>query len=85
MAKAQKARWERARESLVTGANENNCFGKCEAHHVSLSPQENRSRTASTMGEGEGGTEKGGVAIGLILKGPEASGSRHRVCCCNNG
>jgi hypothetical protein len=29
--------------------------GSCEAHHVGISPQEDRSGAAGTVGEGEGG------------------------------
>jgi hypothetical protein len=31
---------------------ENNCLGTCEAHHVSISPEEDRRRSKSEVGEG---------------------------------
>jgi hypothetical protein len=33
---------------------ENNRFGACEAHHVGISPQENRRRSKSALGKVEG-------------------------------
>ena len=36
-------------------------YDSCEAHFVSVSAQENRSRPKSPMGEGARGTEEGGV------------------------
>ena len=38
--------------------SENNWLGSCEAHHVGISPQEDRGGTAGTVGEGEGGKKK---------------------------
>jgi hypothetical protein len=39
-------------------ANSGNCVGSCEAHHVGISPQEDCSGAAGTLGEGEGGEEE---------------------------
>jgi hypothetical protein len=36
-----------------------NGIGSCQAHHVGISPEEDRSGTAGTVGEGEGGEEGG--------------------------
>jgi hypothetical protein len=46
----------------IAASSENICFGFCEAHHVSISPQEDRGGTAAAVGEGEGCEEEGGVA-----------------------
>jgi hypothetical protein len=43
------------------GGSENNWLGSCKAHHVRISPQEDRVGTAGEMGEGEGAAEEGGV------------------------
>jgi len=42
-------------------------IGSCQAHHVGISPEEDRSRTAGTVGEGEGG-EEGGLALGAYCE-----------------
>jgi hypothetical protein len=34
-------------------------LGSCKAHHVRLSPQEDRGGTKGAVGEGEGGEEEG--------------------------
>jgi hypothetical protein len=34
-------------------------YGKTETHHVSLSPQEDRSGTTGALGGGEGAAEEG--------------------------
>jgi hypothetical protein len=34
--------------------SEDNWLFSCEAHHVSISPQEDRRRSKSTVGKGEG-------------------------------
>ena len=39
--------------------SKNNGLGSCEAHYVSVGPQENRRGTAGEVGEGEGGPEEG--------------------------
>jgi hypothetical protein len=39
------------------GGSENDGFSSCEAHHVSISPEEDRSGTTGTLGEVEGGEE----------------------------
>jgi hypothetical protein len=45
-----------------SGGSKGNWFGTREAHHVGVSPQEDRSSAEETVGEGEGG-EEGGVAV----------------------
>ncbi len=46
---------------IAASSDENNCFRSCEAHHVGISPQKDRSGTAGEVGEGEGGEEEGGL------------------------
>ena len=36
----------------------------CEAHHVGISPEEDRGGAEGEMGKGTGGEEEGGVATG---------------------
>jgi hypothetical protein len=36
-------------------------FRSCQTHHVCISPQEDRRRSKSEVGEGEGAAEEGGV------------------------
>jgi hypothetical protein len=43
-------------------ASRGNHFGTREAHHVGISPQEDRGGAAGKVGEGTGG-EEGGVAV----------------------
>jgi hypothetical protein len=43
-----------------SGGSENNWVGTCEAHHVGISPQEDRGGAKVTLGE----VEEGGVASG---------------------
>jgi hypothetical protein len=50
----------------ASSGSENNCVGICEAHDVSVSPQEDRRRTESEMGEVEGGAEESGVRYGSL-------------------
>jgi hypothetical protein len=45
------------------GDSENDGLGTREAHHVSVSPQEDRGGAAGEMGAGEGGEEESGVAV----------------------
>jgi hypothetical protein len=45
--------------SISSSDSENNGLGSCEAHHVSRSPQEDRSVPASEMGENKSSTEEG--------------------------
>ena len=40
-------------------------FRSCQAHHVSISPQEDCGGTAGKMGEVEGAAEEGGVDLSL--------------------
>jgi hypothetical protein len=56
--------WKRIEAS--SRGSENNCVGICEAHHVGISPQEDRGGTAGKMGEGEGASEEGGVKRSAI-------------------
>ena len=49
---AQKARWAK-----VSGERGFNWIEAGQAHHISSRQKENRSRTAGTVGEGEGGEE----------------------------
>jgi hypothetical protein len=44
-------------KGIAASVDENNCVGSCEAHHVSGSPQEDRSGTAGEVVESEGGKE----------------------------
>jgi len=46
----------------ANGAGENNGRGTCEAHHVSIGPQENRGVSAGEVGKGEGAAKESGVA-----------------------
>jgi hypothetical protein len=48
-----------------SGGSENNGLGSCEAHHVGISPQEDRGGSKSEMGEVEGRAEEGGLDPGL--------------------
>lgn len=44
------------------------CFiGSCKAHHVGISPQEDRGRAAGKVGEGTCGQEESGIAVLLSL------------------
>ena len=45
----------------IAASSGGNCFGSCEAHHVGIRPQEDRDGAAGTVGEGEGGSQEGGV------------------------
>ncbi|HTF45235.1 MAG TPA: hypothetical protein VK641_15105 [Terriglobales bacterium] len=67
MAQAQKTRWASIRKGAqhVSGDEENNRLNDCEAHHVGISPQENRGCSKSAVGEVQGAAKEGGV-------GPEA-------------
>jgi hypothetical protein len=38
-------------------------FRSCQTHHVCISPQENRGGAAGEVGEGEGGSEEGGIEL----------------------
>jgi hypothetical protein len=49
-------------EWINASGGENNRFESSEAHHVRISPQEDRGGTAGTVGEGEGGEKESGVA-----------------------
>jgi hypothetical protein len=40
-----------------------NGFGSCEAHHVRISPQEDRGGAEGEVGEGEGSPEEGGIEL----------------------
>jgi hypothetical protein len=55
-----KGEMEKGSKGIAASGGEN-CFGSCEAHHVGIRPQEDRGGTAGTVGEGEGGSEEGGV------------------------
>jgi hypothetical protein len=47
-----------------SGGGKNNGLGSCQAHHVGISPQEDRGGTAGKVGEGEGcEKEIGGLAV----------------------
>jgi hypothetical protein len=50
--------WERNEASSGSGENE---FVDCEAHHVGISPQKDRSRSKSEMGKGTRRAKKGGL------------------------
>jgi hypothetical protein len=39
----------------IASSGENGCFGTREAHHVGVSPPEDRGGAAEKVGEGEGG------------------------------
>jgi hypothetical protein len=43
----------------ASGDSENNGLGSCETHHVSRSPQEDRSISAGKVGENKSAAEKG--------------------------
>jgi hypothetical protein len=47
----------------IAASSENNWFDTCKAHYVGLSPPKDRSDKAGAVGEGEGGSEEGGVAV----------------------
>jgi hypothetical protein len=49
-------------------ASSGHCFGSCKAHHVNFSPQEDRRRSKSAVGEGEGGKKEGGVTYGSKIQ-----------------
>lgn len=46
-------------KGIAASSGENNWFDSWEAHHVTVSPQEDRGGTAEEVGEGEGGEEEG--------------------------
>jgi hypothetical protein len=46
-----------------SGESKNNWLGSCKAHHVGISPQEDRGGTAEEVGAGEGCEEEGSVAV----------------------
>jgi hypothetical protein len=48
----------------VGGKDNHDC--SCETNHVGVSPQEDRRRSKSTMGEGAGGAKEGGLADGEL-------------------
>jgi hypothetical protein len=50
-------------KGIAASSGENNWFDSCEAHHVTVSPQEDRGGTTEKVGEGEDGSEEGGVAV----------------------
>ena len=52
-------------EGLRAGSrsSENDDPGSGEAHHVGISPQEDRGVSKSTVGEAKGGAEEGSVAM----------------------
>jgi hypothetical protein len=54
------------RIAASSGDNQNNRLGSCEAHHVSIGTQEDRSISAGEVGEGEGAAEEGCVATYVI-------------------
>jgi hypothetical protein len=45
----------------ASGGGDENKFVGCEAHHVGISPQKDRSRSKSEMGKGTGGAEEGSL------------------------
>jgi hypothetical protein len=49
-------------EASSSGSSENDGLDTCEAHHVGVSPQEDRGGAAGAVGEGEG-WEEGGVGF----------------------
>jgi hypothetical protein len=49
------------RSAARNGNDENDTLKDCEAHYVSLSPQENRGCSKSEVGEVQGAAKKGGV------------------------
>jgi hypothetical protein len=51
-----------------SGGRKGNWFGTREAHHVGVSPQEDRSSAAEKVGSGEGGEEGGIVSSGSLLR-----------------
>ena len=46
-------------KGIAGSSSEKNGVGSCEAHHVDISPQEDRRRTKGTLGEGQSGEEEG--------------------------
>jgi hypothetical protein len=42
-----------ATEWIAASGSENNWLDTCEAHHVGISPEEDRGGAAGTVGEGE--------------------------------
>ena len=62
MARAQRARWARAKNgSQPVAIAKTTGSGSCEAHHVRSSPQEDRSVSTRALGKVEGTTEEGCV------------------------
>jgi hypothetical protein len=53
---------------IAASSGENECFGSCEAHHVSISPEEDRRRRTPTLGEIQSGKEEGSLTYGARLK-----------------
>lgn len=47
-----------------SGGGKVNGLGSCQAHHVSISPQEDRCGTAGKVGEVEGGEAVGCLTFG---------------------
>jgi hypothetical protein len=68
MSLAQKARWSRARSGAQPQRDsENDGRGTRESLHVSMSPEEDRRRSETEMGESESG-EEGGVKHSARIK-----------------
>lgn len=55
-------------EWLPASSRENNFFGSSEAHYVGISPQEDRSRATSEVGEGTGREEDSGLEQKSLLR-----------------
>jgi hypothetical protein len=53
-------------EWIEASSGENNRFGSCKAHHVSIGPQEDCGGTAGAVGEGKGAAEEGGVGVASL-------------------
>jgi hypothetical protein len=49
-----------------SGSNETKSLSRCEAHHVSIGPQENRRCSKSKMGQDQVGAEENGVVAARI-------------------
>jgi len=51
----------------TSGDSENNGLGSCEAHHVSISPEEDCSISEGEVGEAEGGAAEEGCLEPAIM------------------
>lgn len=60
---------EHSETVAANGGGENNGLGSSQAHHVGISPQENRGGAKGTVGEVQSGEEEGGI----VARG---------ACCC---